>query len=604
MRRTVVTLCLFLLSFSLFSQTVESARMRMNNGQYNIAKAYWKALNDNYNKYSSEIAICESCEQLQKEALYLMSKKRYTKAIEKYQSILDKNPSDNIAPSQIQKCKTLREAYLAANDLQTYTNNNYGYSLKLPSFMTKDTKSNNENVVFWSPDSKICIKLITSIEFGELTDSKILDKVTKQYNGTKVVYRKADNNWIVTSGYQANGAAYYEKSILVNRRSQLGEPVKVVITAVVISPKDDIRVRKIPENIHKTLNVTATGPSLYISETDEDRFQRALRINTIKGYNNYIIYAPVYSKHKEEAKARRSVLEARESYKRGLYSSAKNYFELGIKYLSTSDQEMYANSYYMVCRDNICSIDVLNDFVNKFPNYAQMKVIKGRFVKTYCYNGLFATAKRYVRNNYGIWYDENTPYSRRQWMKFIRDCKRARRARSSASNQSLLTNISSASTNVSFINDTKMTLSSESISLNVGVTTYISAYNYGTFLFWESDNPRVATISSSGIIKGISEGRTTIWAKGKEYRMCTVTVVSQTKPSQARTVYTKNIYMRVGETIKAYIDNGYVSRWEITKNKSAYVRAYNDELKALKAGNITVWGYVDNSPKLFIITVK
>lgn len=139
-----------MLSFSLFSQTVESARMRMNNGQYNIAKAYWKALNDNYNKYSSEIAICELCEQLQKEALYLMSKKRYTKAIEKYQSILDKNPSDNIAPSQIQKCKTLREVYLAANDLQTYTNYNYGYSLKLPSFMTKDTKSNNENVVFWS----------------------------------------------------------------------------------------------------------------------------------------------------------------------------------------------------------------------------------------------------------------------------------------------------------------------------------------------------------------------------------------------------------------------------------------------------------------------
>ena len=187
MKRTIITLCLFLLSFSLFSQTVESARMRMNNGQYDIAKAYWKALNDNYNKYASEIAVCELCEQLQKEAVRLMSRKQYTKAIEKYQSILAKNPSDNIAPSQIQKCKTLREAYLAANDLQTYTNNNYGYSLKLPSFMAKDTKSNNENVVFWSPDSKICIKLITSIEFGELTDSQILDKVTKQYNGTKVV---------------------------------------------------------------------------------------------------------------------------------------------------------------------------------------------------------------------------------------------------------------------------------------------------------------------------------------------------------------------------------------------------------------------------------
>lgn len=473
MKRTIITLCLFLLSFSLFSQTVESARMRMNNGQYDIAKAYWKALNDNYNKYASEIAVCELCEQLQKEAVRLMSRKQYTKAIEKYQSILDKNPSDNDAPSQIQKCKTLREVYLAANDLQTFTNYTYGYSIKLPSFMTKDTRSNNENVVFWSPDSKICIKLITSIEFDELTDSQILDNVIKPYNGARVVYKKANNNWIVTSGYQADGATYYEKSILVNRRSQLGEPVKVVITAIVISPQDDIRVRKIPESIHKTLTVNAAGNSIYVYETDDDRFQRALRANTIRGYHNYITYAPASSKHKEEAKARRSILEARENYKKGLYSFSKVYFENGIKYLSSSDQEMYANSYYMYCRDNICRIDELKDFTNKFPNHPQMKVIKGCFVKTYCYNGLFATAKKYVRNNYGIWYDENTPYSKRQWMKFIRGCKRTWRAHPSAPNQSQQTNTSSAY--VSSDSDAKMTLSNESISLSVGATTYTNS---------------------------------------------------------------------------------------------------------------------------------
>ena len=136
MKKTIITLCLLILSFSLFSQTVESARMRMNNGQYDIAKVYWEALNDKYNRYASEIAICDLCHQLQKEAKWLMSKKRYIKAIEKYQSILDKNPSDNDAPSQIQKCKTLREVYLAANDLQTFTNYTYGYSIKLPSFIS------------------------------------------------------------------------------------------------------------------------------------------------------------------------------------------------------------------------------------------------------------------------------------------------------------------------------------------------------------------------------------------------------------------------------------------------------------------------------------
>jgi len=594
-----------MLSFSLFSQTVESARMRMNNGQYDIAKVYWEALNDKYSRYASEIAICDLCHKLQKEAKWLMSKKRYTKAIEKYQSILDKNPSDNDASSQIQKCLTLREIYLAANDLQTYTNYDYGYSIKIPSFMLKDTRSNNKNVVFRSPDAKICIKLIASIELEELTDFQILDKVIKPYNnGPKVVYRKAKDNWIVTSGYQTDGTTFYEKSILVNRQSQLGEPVKVVITAIVISPKDDMRVRKIPENIHKTLTINATGKSIYISETDDDRFRRALRSNTIKSYNNYITYAPASAKHKEEAKARRSVLEARESYQKGLYSSAKNYFESGIKYLSTSDQEKYANSYYIVCRDNICSIDVLKDFVNKFPNHPEMKVIKGCFVKTYCYNGLFATAKRFVRNNYGIWYDEDTPYSKKQWMKFIRRCKKNPAYSPFGFNQSQLMNISSTSTNIPSKNDAKMTLSNESISLNAGATTYISAYNYGSSLLWESDNPHVATISSSGVIKGISAGRTTIWAKGKEYKMCTVTVVSSASPSQIRTVYTKTIVMRVGETIKAYVDNGYVSRWEIYNNQSAFVRINKDELKALKTGNITVWGYVDNSPKLFTITIR
>ena len=108
MKKIFLIILLGLLSSSLFAQTVESAVKRMNTGDYESAKAYWEALSDRKNNYSSQIAICNTCIKLQKEAVSLISSERYSKAIEKYQAILSKNPSDQDAKIKIEYCKRLR----------------------------------------------------------------------------------------------------------------------------------------------------------------------------------------------------------------------------------------------------------------------------------------------------------------------------------------------------------------------------------------------------------------------------------------------------------------------------------------------------------------
>lgn len=83
------------------------------------------------------------------------------------------------------------------------------------------------------------------------------------------------------------------------------------------------------------------------------------------------------------------------------------------------------------------------------------------------------------------------------------------------------------SSGTSSSNNSRMSLSDESITINVGATKTLYAYNYGSAIEWESNNDDIATVTSSGVIKGVSVGTTAIWAKGKEYKRCLVTVVSK-----------------------------------------------------------------------------
>lgn len=71
-----------------------------------------------------------------------------------------------------------------------------------------------------------------------------------------------------------------------------------------------------------------------------------------------------------------------------------------------------------------------------------------------------------------------------------------------------------------------MTLSQEKVSIGVGKTVTLKAYNYGSRLKWESDDTGVATVSHGGVVKGISKGSTLVWAigDGETYLCCDVVV--------------------------------------------------------------------------------
>lgn len=541
MKRIIAIFCLCLLSHSLFSQTIESAKERMNKGDYGTAKIYWEALDDESDRYASEIELCGYCETLQKEAKQLVSSHRYSKAIEKYQSILNLNPSDTNARSRIAECQRLRDLYLAANKLQTYSNQHYGYSIKYPSDIAKDWSSTDEKVVFHSKDNRIYLTVTATIEYKKLTDSQIIDRRIKQYNSSKVANKRLGNTWFDIRGNLPSGKSFYEKTVVVNRKSQYGEAVKVIISAILTTSKNDNRLGRIAENINQTLNVDKTCRMVLTSETDDERFQKALGSNTIEGYTKYLAYATTSSKHLKEAKARRSILDARESYKKGFYEDSKALFESGSGYLSNEDEKVYADCCYRHCRDFETSVDELKDFIHRFPDHPMVKVIKGRIVKAYCSKRYFSSARLYVKNNYKIWFDENQSFSKRQWMKYIRQCKR-------------------------------------------GITSV-----YGDFPYSSKSS------KSDGKRKALSVPK---------HAVPPYSVASNNNSSNIRIVYSKNVSLTVGETIKACINGQYVTRWEISKSSSDYVRASGDELTAFKQGTtIIVWGYIDSSPKLFTFSI-
>lgn len=421
MKKICLIILLGLLSSPLFAQTVESAVKRMNTGDYESAKAYWEALSDRKHNYGSQIAICNTCIRLQKEAESLIASERYSKAIEKYQAILSKNPSDQNAKQKIEYCKRLRDEYLAANELQTYTNYAYGYTFKYPAYLNKGTTSTDEKPVFWSSDFNIRVDLSTTLYKNFLTNTQILSKVVESYKGAEVTYKVIKENWIVISGYQANGLTFYEKAIIATRKSQYNEPVKILVSAVVKSPKNDTRGSKIADCISKNLTVNPTGNSVKVTETDDERWQRAKRTDTKEAYINYLAYAPTYSSHKDEATKRKALCEAREDYEKGLYLSAKKNFEVAEQYLTYADRLKYEDSFYRYCINYCNSVEDLQKFSRLFPNHPQIKVIKGCYVKIYCSRGLYSAAKNYVKNNYGVWFNENTPYSKKQWLKYIKD---------------------------------------------------------------------------------------------------------------------------------------------------------------------------------------
>lgn len=419
----------------MYSDAVEC----MNNGEYVDAKIYWEALNDRNNTYGHKIVVCAACINLQSEAKKLIAAERFTKAIERYQAILSKNPSDRNARNQIDRCKRLRAEYLETNKILTYTNSVYGCTFKLPAYMKKSAGSDDEKTDFWSNDYNLHATITARVYNSSQTDNQILNNVINSYLDATVTYKRLKGNCVIVSGYLADGLVFYDKSIIVTRKSQYNEYEKILISAVVKSPRNDSRGGDLAKYIYNDLIVNTAVPSVKTNDTDYERWLRAIKINSKEGYDNYLKYAPYSSSHREEANGRKALCEAREQYNKGMQSfsqsfaaiyfeNAKKQFELGANYMTQSDREMYLESYYKYCMSSNCSVNEIIQFINSYGWHPNIKVIRGCLVKALCAIGQYDSAKEYVQNNlnYPIWISEKTSLTQKQWLRYIKIQKKNR----------------------------------------------------------------------------------------------------------------------------------------------------------------------------------
>ena len=157
----------------------------------------------------------------------------------------------------------------------------------------------------------------------------------------------------------------------------------------------------------------------------------------------------------------------------------------------------------------------------------------------------------------------------------------------------------------------KMSISKTSLSLKVGESYTLTAYNYGSALAWESDNPKVATVSENGKIVAVGEGSTNIWAKGSEYKMCTVYVKednsSNNSSTNGNTSQKKSnaTYKSVAlySTTQLNVSGSNVVRWESDNSNIAQVNE-NGSVYGKSKGKTNIWAHLSNGElKLFSVTV-
>ena len=421
MKKILIALCFLFSSLCADAQSMYSdAVAAMNNGKYADAKIYWMALNDSRDSYGSRIKTCDFCIDLQNKARKNLNSKQYSKAVELYQAILRYNPYDHSAKTMIKKCLRLQEESNAENTLTTYTNYPFSYSFKHPAYLVKQSSSTDDRVSFMSSDSKLRVDIITVQKSLLKTNTQILNEVITSYSSAKITYKVIKMDWVVLSGYLADGRVFYNKSIITTRQSQYDEPVTILISAEVISYKNDSRGSKIADMVSKDLIVSQTGPVVQVKESDQSRWIRAKKIDTSNAYTKYITYAPTTSPYLEEAKLRRTLCHARKSFEDKDYVSAKAQFELAQKYMTNYDFIKYEESCYQYCVYHDRTLITLRGFMETFPDNPKMKVVHGGIVKEYCKLRMYKEAKKYVKSHLNIWFNEQTYYSEKQWMKYIK----------------------------------------------------------------------------------------------------------------------------------------------------------------------------------------
>ena len=144
-----------------------------------------------------------------------------------------------------------------------------------------------------------------------------------------------------------------------------------------------------------------------------------------------------------------------------------------------------------------------------------------------------------------------------------------------------------------------MSILRSELTLDIGHSFLLSAYNYGSSLTWESENPSIATVTSSGNVTALRPGKVMIMAKGSSgTKECLVTVVAIAKGSASPGEV--NVYQ--GQTVQLNVPGYAATNWESDNPKIATVTSFG-LAQGVKAGETNIWGYINGAPKRFYIRV-
>ena len=117
-----------------------------------------------------------------------------------------------------------------------------------------------------------------------------------------------------------------------------------------------------------------------------------------------------------------------------------------------------------------------------------------------------------------------------------------------------------------------------------------------------SSNTKVATVSSTGVVKGVKAGTATITASyGNATATCTVTVKASSVKFAKKTVV---VYKGKTATVKATLAGVSAVKYTSSNNKVATVNSKTGAVKGLKAGTVTITATSGKLKATYKLTVK
>ena len=141
-------------------------------------------------------------------------------------------------------------------------------------------------------------------------------------------------------------------------------------------------------------------------------------------------------------------------------------------------------------------------------------------------------------------------------------------------------------------------LNATSKTINLGATYQLSVKGGDGAIVWKSANPKVATVSANGLVKGVKSGTTTISATRNGITLnCKITVASPKISATSKTLYEKNKFkLQVTGTTAA-------AKWA-SSNKNVATVAADGTVTAVKPGTANITATANGVKLTCKITVK